>query len=417
VTRTVLAAALALVSLAGAIAPAPGQTTLLAGDAASLSIAGYGRSLTALHDRGFDLPDLPGLGLPARQSGFHGGLVRVKWLLEGDRWRLEIHDRLQVRIASEDSGEQTFGFGVGAQPERLVDLRSDLIERDRVRAWHDVDRLSLTVHTPVADVTLGRQAITWGTALVFPVADLWAAFAPFEQDTDEKPGIDAVRALFYPGTGIEVDAVVAYRGSADDLSGGVRATVSGAAVDVWAGGGRFWRQLMAMGGVTRMGERSRWRAEAVLPWDQEKGSFQRPRITVGADWLGGVRLLSAEYHYNGIGARDPGRYTAVATDDRVMRGESYFLGRHYLGLAGSWSPDRENRLTLALNALANLGDRSAALAPHIGYDVGQAARVSIGGLASLGEAPHFDFSPPFLHPRSEFALYGNALFAILSIYF
>jgi len=33
------------------------------------------------------------------------------------------------------------------------------------------------------DVTLGRQAITWGVAKLFPSADLWSQFSPFELDT------------------------------------------------------------------------------------------------------------------------------------------------------------------------------------------------------------------------------------------
>lgn len=397
--------------------PAAAQTTIAEGDAVTLLLDGYVRTITILHDRGFDLPTFPGMAPPPRQTGSHGQVLRLKWRLEGDRWRLEVHDRVQIRVASESAGGQALGFGVGAEPARLVDLRTDFMDRDRLRAWHDVDRLALSVQTGPVDLTLGRQAITWGTSTLFPVADLWATFGPFEQDTEEKPGIDAARALFYPASGVEMDVVMAHRGDLDDLSAGIRATVSRPRADLWVGTGKFWRQIMAMGGVTVLRDRSRWRAEGVLPWDMDGQSFQRPRITLGADWLGGTRSLGLEYHYNGIGRSDPNRYLDAAADPRVQRGETYYLGRHYLGAAASWSPDEENRLHLTLSTLVNAGDRSAALAPNASYDIGQAARLSIGALASLGPPPDLEAVPPFLRPRTEFRLYGNALFTMLSIYF
>ena len=90
------------------------------------------------------------------------------------------------------------GFGVSVIPGRRWDLSSVFVDQERLRVWHDIDRLSLTWYTDFADITVGRQAITWGISNVYPVADLWAQFSPFELDTEEKPGVDAVRILSYP---------------------------------------------------------------------------------------------------------------------------------------------------------------------------------------------------------------------------
>lgn len=406
----------ALLALAPA-SPATAQTTLLEHDAASLSLGGYVRGISVLHDRGYELPSLPGMDTPARRGGSYGQVVRLKLLLEGDAWRVELHDRIQARLTSDAAGTQTLGFGVGAEPERLVNLRSDLVQRDRLTAWHDVDRLTFSLHTEPVDLTLGRQAITWGTSSIFPVADLWAAFSPFEQDTEEKPGIDAVRALIYPTGNVTLDAVIAYRGGMDNLSAGLRATANLPDADVWAGAGKFWRQIMAMGGVTLMGDKTRWHAEVVLPWDMDDDSLQRPRLTIGADRLGADRFIGVEYHHNGIGAASPDRYMAAAADPRLARGESYHLGRHYLGAVAGWSPDVQNRLNLGLNAMANLGDRSTALIPNATYDLGQATRLSAGALLSIGSKPDITTAPPFLRPVSEFGLYGNAFFGMVSVFF
>lgn len=390
-------------------APARAQITLAEGDDAVLALSGYLRSLTGIADQGFDLPGVD------RRSGFHGEVVRLKWTVAGGAWSLEVHNRLQASVSSRDDATgQVIGFGVSAVPDRSLDLGTVLLDESGLHAWHDVDRLNVRLLTDAVDLTFGRQAITWGTSAIFPVADLWSRFSPFELDTEEKPGIDAIRALFYPGDGLEMDAVVADRGSLDHLSAGLRGTWSLPAADVWAGAGKFWRELIAMGGATLLRDDSRVRAELAVPWDMDDRSFQDPRATLGVDWLGSGFTITAEYHFNGIGAGDPAAYVDRLADPRFARGESYYLGRHYLGAAASWSPDQQNRLGLALSALANLGDGSVAITPIASYDLGQATRVSVGGFVSLGQTPE-----PVLPIRldSEFGTYGELLFTRLSVYF
>ena len=406
-----------MASAAFALDPGPvaAQWVLLEGGDARLEFSGYLRAFTGIYDRGFDLPDgLPPSLTSSRTSGFHSQVGRAKWQLLGEGWRFELHDRVQVRVPSGDT-EPVIGLGVSTIPERLVDLETELVSSRSVRAWHDVDRLSVSLYTGVADVTVGRQAITWGVSSIFPVADLWARFSPFELDTEEKPGIDAVRALFYPVEGLELDAVVADRGRAEDLSIGLRGTYAGPAADFWAGAGKFWREAMVMGGVSFMLDQTRLRGELVLPWDLEDDVLQDPRATLGFDWLQGTFSLTGEYHFNGIGASDADRYAGTLQDARFTRGETYYLGRHYLGGAASWSPDQENRASLALSALANLQDGSAAFTPLLGYDLGQTTRLSLGGLLSVGKTPALAGPDPRL--RSEFGTYGNLLFTRISVFF
>ena len=403
-------------------APAAAQITVVEGEDASLTVGGYVRSLTGIHDLGYSIPETPITSATPRRSGFHGEVVRLKWQLEGGsgsvgsgtRWRVDVHDRLQLRVNSAEAGSQPVGFGVSAVPDRLVDLETTLVEEPGLRSWHDLDRLSLSIYTDAADITIGRQAITWGVSGVFPVADLWAQFSPFELDTEEKPGIDAVRVLTYPLPGLELDAVVADRGPAEDLSAGVRGTYGLADADVWAGAGKFWREIIAMGGVTFLLDETKLRLEAAFPWDLDSGEALNPRATAGVDWIRGDLTLTGEYHYNGIGTPD-GDYLTTLQDPRVQRGETYYLGRHYVGGVVSWSPDVENRLSLVLNVLGNLEDPSAAITPLLSYDLGQATRISVGGLLSLGEAPYFETLPPSF--PTEFGAYGTLGFTRLSVYF
>lgn len=409
-----LTAGVVLAILALLPATATAQLTLLEGDNTRLLLSGYVRTFTGIHDRGFEIPEIADPG-GARTSGVHGQVARVKWQVEGHGWRFDLHNRLQARVNSGRAEGPVLGLGVSAVPDRLVDLDTELVSEPGLRVWHDVDRVSLSVFTGPVDITVGRQAITWGVSGIFPVADLWARFSPFELDTEEKPGIDAVRALFYPVDGLEMDAVLAHRGAREHLSAGLRGTYGLPWADVWAGAGKFWREAMAMGGITVLLDDAKLRAEVVLPWDLDDAAAQDPRATVGVDWIGGTVVATAEYHFNGIGAPDTEGYTRVLEDPRLARGETYYLGRHYLGGMISWSPDEENRAALALTALANLGDGSLALTPVAAYDLGQATRLSLGGLLSVGHTPRFDTFPPVL--GSEFGTYGSLVFAGISVFF
>lgn len=409
--------------MAGLVVPLPlsGQIQLVDGDAATLRLGGYIRTLTGIHDLGYSIPATAATATTPRTSGFNGEVVRLKWQLaggagtagSGTSWEMDVHNRVQARVTSSAGGDQVVGFGVSAVPNRIVDLESEIVNEPGVRVWHDLDRLSLSVYTDVVDITVGRQPITWGISGIFPVADLWAQFSPFELDTEEKPGIDAVRVLAYPA-GIELDAVVADRGRARDLSFGVRGTYGFSSADVWLGAGKLWREAMAMGGVTVLLDQAKLRAEAVLPWDMDAETLQDPRITLGVDWIRGTLTLTGEYHYNGIAA-DHDSYLATLQDPRVQRGETYYLGTHYLGALVTWSPDLQNRLNLILNALTNLEDPSLALTPALSYDLGQSTRFALGGLLSFGDPPSFSPLPPSF--PTEFGAYGTLGYTQLSIYF
>ena len=327
------------------------QFTLFERGDKSLTLGGYVRSLTQFYDPGYDIPNVED-----RESGIHGEVVRLKWNLRlTESVLLEFHNRLQGQVTSSKAGlgQSTVGFGVSVVPGRRWDLSSDIIDQDQLRVWHDIDRLSLTWYTGVADVTAGRQAITWGISNVYPVADLWAQFSPFELDTEEKPGIDAIRLLSYPGEGLELDVVMADRGSSNLFSAGLRANLSLSWADLYAGGGKFWREVISLAGLSVPIGSYKLRAEGALPYDLDRDSFQLPRVTLGVDWLGGGTLLSVEYNFNGIGKTDAEDYATVLGDPRYAQGETYFLGRHNLGGAVAWTPGND-RLSLSLTGLVNL---------------------------------------------------------------
>ncbi len=387
------------------------QIELVHGERFSLDLTGYVRTLTAIHDPAF--PTGSGSGL----AGIHGAVTRLKWTASfGDAAVLEVHDRILATLTTEGTSAVA-GFGVSATPGRALDLSSTWVDEERLGVVHDVDRLAVTVPVGAADVTLGRQAVSWGTSSLFPVAEVWAAFSPFELDTEERPGVDAVRVLAYPARGIELDAVAADRGGSDALSAGVRATWSLAQAEVWAGAGKFWNEAMVLGGLTLLGDQTKLRAEAALPRDLDRDETLDPRVTLGVDRIGARLLLSGELHFNGPGARDPATYVTQLLSSTLARGESYYLGRWYAGGVASWTVDAESRLNVTGSVLLNLDDGSAAVSPTATYDLGQSARVSVGGVMGLGDPPLAQAASPLPRLRSEFGTYGDLGYLRVSLYF
>ena len=391
---------------------AGGQISLVEGEEFRLGIGGYLRSVTGVQDAGFDLP------AGDRRSAFNSEVLRLEWSARfGDRVQVTVHDRLQARVSTTAGGlgSPVAGIGVSAVPGRAVDLESEWIDDERLRVWHDVDRLAVTVYTPAADVTVGRQAITWGMARLFPVADLWSRFSPYELDTEHKPGVDAVRALAYPADGLEVDAVVADRGEQDDVSAGLRATLGLPSADLYVAGGRLWNEALAVAGASWLFQSVKVRAEAATGRDLETDRWLDPRITVGADWLRGRLTLSGELHLNGAGADGPAGYLEQLRSETFARGESYYLGRWYAGVSVSRTLDRAERWRLSASALLNLEDGSGALSPVLTWDFGPATTVSLGGLLTAGETPAFAGPVPRL--GSEYGTYGDLGYTRLSVYF
>jgi len=127
-----------------------------------------------------------------------------------------IHMRLNTHWYPVDAlrGELDFRFRAyyGGSVEKIPNFINQIKSHHEFKQldhvfWHggksigygQIDRLWLDYSRGNLEVTLGRQRIAWGTALVWNVIDLFNPQSILDFDYEEKPGADALRVQYYTG--------------------------------------------------------------------------------------------------------------------------------------------------------------------------------------------------------------------------
>jgi hypothetical protein len=396
--------------------PARGSQDLGGDERGTLQLDGYVRTLAGLQQLRYQLaPDAAGPG-PADHLGLSATVLRLEWKAGlGDRYSAEVHQRAFLRMSSESLslGGSRLGLGASVAPSRTLNLRLVAYDEERLLLEHDLDRLVLRANLGDFDIFLGRQAITWGTGEIFPVADLWTNYSPFELDTSQKRGVDALRVLFSRSRAWELEAVLADRGTLRDLSAGLRVATYREYVDIYFALAKQWRELLAMAGAAATAGSFKLRAEAVGPFDLEQHEVAPPRLSIGADWLRSSLRLTLEAHFNGSGVRSADQYaTHLVSSPALAHGESYLLGRLYTGAAANWRISELFQLTVS--GICNLQDPSTLLAAAFAWSLSQETELALGAFQGIGEKPLIGATPNL---RSEFGSYGSLFYLALASYF
>ena len=89
----------------------------------------------------------------------------------------------------------------------FTNLDAVMWDENRSIGYGQIDRLWLGYTRSNLEVTLGRQRIAWGTALVWNVIDLFNPKSVLDFDYEEKPGADAFRIQYYTGAVSKVEVV------------------------------------------------------------------------------------------------------------------------------------------------------------------------------------------------------------------
>ena len=322
--------------------------------------------------------------------------------------------------------EPQFAVAVDPYGYRVADLDSQVYPAANQQGgsfgiFQNLDRASVQFSTAFADISIGRQAVAWGSARVINPTDVVGPYTHNELDTEDRIGVDAVRVQIPIGAMGEFDGgcVFGKDFGVDRSVLFLRSQLNAVETDFSIVLLRFREHLMAGFDMARgIGPVGFWFEGAyVSPNDSDdsnKTATDYLRASVGLDYsLGGATYGFIEYHFSSAGAKQPENYLSNFTEPAYTDGAVYLMGRHYLapGMAYQVTP----LVNLSLQTLLNISDLSTFLSSQMEYNIAQDIYLAIGALIGIGNPPETeDEAPQF---RSEFGGYPNVYFSSFRFYF
>ncbi len=396
-------------------------TTSSAAASDAPSIAGYYKTFFTVFDTpGEQLPEDAGTSL----KGVMTQRLRMNTSYAPREW-ISFDVAYDFSLQIQDLNLAALGVDTESRTAyRGIDLGRQLYPEET--AWsfgvlQNLDRARVTLSVLEIDISLGRQPLAWGSARVLNPTDILAPFTFDALDTEDRPGVDAVRLRIPLGMMSELDAGGVF-GDDFDLSESalfLRAKGYALETDLALLLIDFRENLMVGCDLTRyIGGAASWlEAAYVLPNAfandaQEENSYLN--LSLGADFsLWGTTYLFLEYHYNGAGVGDAAHYFENLDRTAYSEGSVYLMGRHYLIPGISWQITP--LLTLNSTALCNLNDPSVLISLSSEYNIAEDIYLAAGAFIGIGRSASIDGDSP--QPRSEFGVTSDIYYSSFRIYF
>ena len=337
---------------------------------------------------------LPAADVQRQENGTpaydHNADLRV--LLRREAGRLRFIGDYSLTWVSGDS----FAFGDSAHLDerptedssRRMNLTQTLDEGPRHLTVHRFDRLAVEYRDEHLAVTVGRQAVSWGSGRVFQPMDLFNPFAPTAVDRDYKPGDDIVlieRAFAHSTLQL---LHVARRETSGDAGNHSYAAMwhrflGATEVEVMAAR-HYGDDLLGMTLKVPLGP-TLLRADVVRSRLDHDGSRRISGIVnIDSAFLLFQRtgVVFAEYFRNDFGVDTLTAELPGSLVDRLARGELFNVMRDYLAVGANyqWHPLWSQSLVW----IGNLNDGSSLIQTSLTYDPSDSSRVQAGLVAALG---------------------------------
>lgn len=305
--------------------------------------------------------------------------ARLMWSESAGPFRFEVHGLLSAAKGGNVAYLTAAApFVPATPPTTLLNLSRIFYADANTVVAGRLDRLSIGFTSAQLVVKVGRQAITWGTGMVFHPTDVVAPFAPNAGDTSYKTGVDMIYTQYLFDSGADIEVVAVPRAAA--ASGSVTEAASTFAVRFSTLFGSLDANVLlardrgknlaalsiggALGGAA-------WSAEVVhyaLAGNGRQTAYLANISNSGVVFDRNITYF-AEYFHNPFGVASSMALDALpaALSARLGTGQLFTIGRDFLSLGAQvvLTPD----LVIAPNAIISLNDYSAIVAVAANYTI------------------------------------------------
>ena len=351
---------------------------------------------------------------------------------------MEIHLLNGVKLSTMDNpfSDMLFSFAPENLRYRCSDMTWEILDESATSMFFSVDRLNARFTLPDADITIGRQAITFGKAWFFNPLDNYLPFDANTVDRDYKAGVDALRVDIPLGnfSGINLIAVAGARNDFPEMQfpdkGNFSCDWYGSSVlarmfttingwDYAVQGGKIYGGYQLGGGIVGdigdyqfRGEGAYLFASDSKPMFSFDGDLYEDHLEfavgIGRYYPGGLNL-DVEYFHNG--AAIPNDLHASLT--RLIKGANKHLSRDLIGANATY--EFHPLINGQLACMYSIDDSSFSLQPNLTYSVSNETDFRIGVSMNFGKKPLVESAMTI--PQSEFGSYPNVIYAELMYYF
>lgn len=256
----------------------------------------------------------------------------VRFMLEGfgDNTVWQIHYEITPVFVSRELPFEPRALDTPLGSYRFSDPDLLLAENgSKQRVYQNLDRFNVQFQFDQGDLTIGRQAIAFGSARIISPPDIFLPFNEVALDTEYRSGVDAIRFQRPVGQLGEIDMGIVLGDGADrDTSAAfLRMRNNYRGMDLQLSIVEYADQFLAGAGLeTALGDFGFWFDIASVTGDEDY-----VRASTGLDYTFSENLLlQVEYHYNGAGTDQKERYLARRSTLPYQRGGVFLLGEHYL---------------------------------------------------------------------------------------
>jgi hypothetical protein len=256
---------------------------------------------------------------------------------------------------------------------RYTELGDELVSQSSdtsaTTVYYELDRLFYRYQLEDYTISLGRQAIDWGSGRFWQPLNVFGSFAPTDLDTDYKPGIDALVVDYFPSPFSSLTAVYAL--APEDQPEDQDEIKDSAALHYRRQVGELSELTLLAGSITGNSVagaafESAWRGIGWhiegLHYDLRESDEQSLFWVIGMEYqFNDGTLLTAEYYDNSRGATTESMLPDMFSDDLVVAGLQQQLSRRLIGigLSRDITPLLSGSYTLLAAVLDEPGGRAA----------------------------------------------------------